>query len=34
LIFCAEHDMPERVVFCCFSDGEAKIYRQTLAHLT
>jgi len=25
-----EHELPERVIFCCFSEADADIYRQTI----
>ena len=33
LIFCADHNLPERSMFCGFSDTDAGIYRQALGHL-
>lgn len=29
--YLAQHDMPQRVIFCCFSDADAQVYRQTIA---
>ena len=27
------HDLPDKVIFCCFSEGDAEIYRQTIGSL-
>ncbi len=31
--WCAEHELPQKIVFCCFSEADAEIYRRTFEEI-